>query len=74
MLAIPIKAECLVPKVRVMPTEYLDYDKCFLKHAKTMEISIINEDNLRAKFEIVAQDEQSKRIASYEPDVPSGVI
>jgi hydrocephalus-inducing protein len=38
MLAIPIKAECLVPKVSVMPKEYIDYDKVFLKHAKTMDI------------------------------------
>jgi hydrocephalus-inducing protein len=38
MLAIPIRAECLVPKVTVMPKEYIDYDKVFLKHAKTMDI------------------------------------
>ena len=74
MLAIPIKANCVVPKVRVNPTDLIDYGKCFLKHAKVMQIQIINEDSLRAKFEIVAQDEQSKRIAAYEPDIQSGVI
>lgn len=26
MLAVPIKAECLVPKVRVLPTDFLEYD------------------------------------------------
>jgi hydrocephalus-inducing protein len=57
MLAVPIKAECLVPKVRVTPVDFLEYQTCFLRHAKTQQIQIINEDNLRAKFEIVQQDE-----------------
>ena len=74
MLAIPIKAECAVPKVRVNPDQVMDYGKCFLKHKKEQQIQIINEDSLPARFEIVAQDEQSKRIASYEPDVPKGEI
>jgi hydrocephalus-inducing protein len=26
MLAVPIKAECLVPKVRVSPSDFLEYD------------------------------------------------
>jgi hydrocephalus-inducing protein len=29
---------------------------------------------LKAKYEIVAQDDQSKRIAVYTPDKPSGII
>jgi hypothetical protein len=36
MLAVPIKAECLVPDVRVSPVEYLEYGTCFLRHKKTM--------------------------------------
>ena len=74
MLAVPIKAECLVPKVRVSPSDFLEYDQCFLRHPKTRQIEIVNEDNLRAKYEIVAQDDQSKRIAVYTADKPSGVI
>jgi len=52
MLAIPIKAECLVPKVKVTPVDFLMFDKCFLRFKKTMQIEIINEDDLKAKFEI----------------------
>jgi len=74
MLAVPIRAECLVPKVRIEPNDFLDYETCFLRHSKTREIKIINSDSLRAKFEILAQDEQSKRIGTYEADVWSGVI
>jgi len=74
MLAVPIKAECLVPKVRVAPTDYLEYGTCFLRHKKTIALEIINEDDLKAKFEIMAQDDQSKRVAAYEPDIQSGVI
>lgn len=54
MLAVPIKAECHVPKVKVEPNDFLDYGQCFLRHKKTKEIRIINTDNLKAKFEIVA--------------------
>ncbi len=54
MLAVPIKAECLVPKVRVTPVDFLMFDKCFLRFKKTMQIEIINEDDLKAKFEITS--------------------
>ena len=74
MLAVPIRAECLVPKVRVLPTDFLEFDQCFLRHPKTRRIEIINDDNLKAKYEIVAQDDQSKRIAVYTPDQEVGVI
>jgi hydrocephalus-inducing protein len=52
MLAVPIKAECLVPKVRVTPVDFLEFGQCFLRYKKTMSIEIINEDDLKAKFEI----------------------
>jgi hydrocephalus-inducing protein len=74
MLAVPIRATCLVPKVRVEPNDFLDYETCFLRHTKSKEIKIINSDSLKAKFEIVPQDEQSKRIGTYEADIMSGVI
>ena len=38
MLAVPIKAECLVPKVKVHPSDFLEYESCFLRHANTREI------------------------------------
>jgi hydrocephalus-inducing protein len=61
MLAVPIKAECHVPKVKVetqsetnSSNDFLDYGQCFLRHQKTEQIRIINTDNLKAKFEIIA--------------------
>jgi hydrocephalus-inducing protein len=74
MLAVPIKAECLVPKVRVHPSDFLEYESCFLRHPKTRQIEIVNEDSLRAKYAIVPQDDQSRRIAVYEADQPEGEI
>lgn len=74
MLAVPIKAECLVPKVKVSPSDFLEYESCFLRHPKTRQIEIVNEDSLKAKYEIVPQDDQSKRIAVYTADKPSGII
>lgn len=69
MLAVPIKAECLVPKVKVNPSDYLEFDECFLNHPKTKKIEIINDDILKAKFEIMPQEDQSKRIAIYTSDL-----
>lgn len=53
MLAVPIKAECLVPKVKVVPEQNLDYGQVFLRHKKVMSIEIRNEDDLKSKFEIL---------------------
>jgi hypothetical protein len=36
MLAVPIKAESLVPKVRVTPVDFMEYGTVFLRHKKTM--------------------------------------
>ncbi len=58
MLAVPIKAECKVPRVRIEPENmFIDFEKVFLRHKQPMTITIINEDDLKAKFEIMAQDE-----------------
>jgi len=53
MLAVPIKAECLVPKVKILPNDFLEYDEVFLRHPKTVQLTIENEDSLKARFEIV---------------------
>jgi hydrocephalus-inducing protein len=74
MLAVPIKAECLVPKVRVVPTDFLEFSTCFLRHKKSMSIEIINEDDLKSKFEIAPQEEPTRRVGLFEPDIWSGVI
>jgi hydrocephalus-inducing protein len=74
MLAVPIKAECHVPAVKVHPSDFLQFGKCFLRHPITQTIEIVNEDNLQARYEIQAQDEQSKRLAVYTPDKAGGII
>ena len=74
MLAVPIKAECHVPEVEVNPTDFLEFGSCFLRHPKTEQIRIINKDSLQARYEIVQQDETSKRIAVYTPDKEGGII
>ena len=40
MLAVPIKTECLVPKVKITPSDYLDFKDVFLAHPKTAEIEL----------------------------------
>jgi len=50
------------------------YEKCFLKHKKSKQIKIINDDILPARFEFLAQDDASKRIAVFEADIQKGEI
>ena len=58
MLTIPIKADCKVPKVTVSPADgFLDFGKVFLKDPVTLDLEITNDDILKAKNEIVPQDE-----------------
>jgi hydrocephalus-inducing protein len=74
MLAIPIKAQCLKPRVKIEPSDLVEYGQCFLKHEKEKLIKIVNEDNLPARFEFTPQDDASKRIAIFKPDKPNGII
>lgn len=74
MLAVPIKAECLVPKVKISPDDYLDFKDVFLRHPKTCEIELTNEDFLPAKFEIAPQEENYKRVGIFKADQESGII
>ena len=38
ILAVPIKTECLVSKVKITPSDYLDFKDVFLAHSKITEI------------------------------------
>ena len=74
MLAVPIKAECLVPTVLLNPSDYLDFGDVFLRHPKTVEMELKNTDYLEAKFEIVDQEENYKRVGIFKADQESGII
>jgi hydrocephalus-inducing protein len=74
MLAVPIKAECIVPKVKITPSDYLDFKDVFLRHPKTVELELKNEDFLDAKFEILPQEENYKRVGIFKADQESGII
>ena len=74
MLAVPIKAECLVPTVILEPSDYLDFGDVFLRHPKTVEMELKNTDYLEAKFEIQTQEENYKRVGIFKADQESGII
>jgi len=74
MLAVPIQAECLVPTVLLNPSDYLDFGDVFLRHPKTVEMELKNTDYLEAKFEIVEQEENYKRVGIFKADQESGII
>ena len=74
MLAVPIKAECLVPTVILNPSDYLDFGDVFLRHPKTVEMELKNTDYLEAKYEIIDQEENYKRVGIFMAKEESGII
>jgi hydrocephalus-inducing protein len=59
MLSIPITATCKAPKVRIEPKEELDFGKVFLDFEEQETIELINDSNLKAKFQITPQSRET---------------
>lgn len=65
MLSIPIKAECQIPTVEISPTEKLEFGEAFLNFPDTRSIILKNVSDLKAKFHVLPQSEESKILAKY---------
>ena len=74
MLAIPIKAECHVPEVQIFPKDSLEYGHVFLRFPYCQFVEVYNRSKLRAKYEVLAQEEQSKLLAIYKAEPNEGYI
>jgi len=74
MHTLPIRAECFVPKVEILPADVLDFNQVFLRHDYSRTIELKNLSKLRAKFEILEQDEQSTAVAKVRLDKEEGYI
>lgn len=46
----------------------------FLRYPSTFTVSLVNQTDLPARYEMVPQDEASQVIASFRADQPKGVI
>lgn len=74
MHTLPIRAECFVPKVELIPSDSIDFGPVFLRHPYTHNIELKNRSKLQAKFEMLQQDEQSTIWGIYKPDREEGYI
>ena len=64
-------SRCIVPSITVL-TPILDYSRCFLKHPYQQSVSLQNDSDLPAKYELVRQhvDELTQIIySSPQPKV-----
>lgn len=74
MLSVPIKADCLVPHVDISPAEKVEFAEACLNYPETKTIVLRNQSDIKAKFSIVPQSEESKVLAEYTVVPDSGVI
>eukprot|EP00935_MAST-01C_sp_MAST-1C-sp1_P000586 g586.t1 len=73
LLSIPITAVCEVPDVTLL-NDNVKYGMCFMRYPYQQTMTLVNESDLQAKYEVVAQDEHSQAVASYEADSFKGAI
>lgn len=74
MLSVPIKADCQVPHVDISPSEKVEFTEACLNYPETRTIILKNHSDIKAKFAIVPQSEESKVLAKYTVSPEQGVI
>lgn len=74
MLSVPIKADCQVPNVDISPSEKIQFAQACLNYPETRTIVLKNHSDIKAKFSIVPQSEESKVLAKYTVVPEFGVI
>lgn len=74
MLSIPISGISEVPKVEIDPVDHLDFGDIFLNFPDKAVITLRNKNDLEARYEILAQNDESKILAEYSVDKTTGII
>jgi len=65
MLSVPIRADCQVPHVEISPAEKVEYAEACLNYPEIRTIVLKNHSDIKAKFAVVPQSEESKVLAKY---------
>jgi len=73
LLSVPVTAECFVSDVALSADE-IKYDECFMRYPFVRELVLENKSELRAKFEVVDQDERSQAVAAFKATPSKGSI
>ena len=71
--AVPIAATCVVPRLSI-PTATLDFDLCFLQHPAKRTLTLRNEEELPAKFQVAPQDAAGAALAEFTAAPACGAI
>jgi len=74
MKSIPITAQCEVPVIEIKPADRLEFDKIFLRDPGTRGLTITNTSLLKARFNVLPQNQESEVLAKYKVDLESGDI
>ena len=71
--SIPIRGTCIVSPVR-LGIDAVSYGNCFLRYPYKAKMSLINDGEHPARYELLPQDEHSQSVAIYEADAPRGTV
>jgi hydrocephalus-inducing protein len=74
MLSVPIKGDCQVPVVDITPSEKVEFAEACLNYPETKTIILNNHSDIKAKFSIIPQSEESKVLAKYTVAPEAGII
>ena len=70
---IPITANCICPKLELVPSSF-KFKEAFIGYKYKHEVNIKNSFPYPAKYEIVPQDAESKKLGIIESDRNSGLV
>ncbi|XP_030621187.1 hydrocephalus-inducing protein homolog [Chanos chanos] len=73
VLALPIKARCVVPEV-VLESSELQLQQCFLDYSYEQSVKLINNSDLPACYGLLPQDDEVQPSLVYYSPHPRGVI
>lgn len=73
LAAIPMRGACVVADVEVS-SRIISFGECFMRHAYTMPLTLKNNSDVPARFEVLPQDSHSAVVAAFAVDAAGGVV
>ncbi|KNC50959.1 hydrocephalus inducing isoform b [Thecamonas trahens ATCC 50062] len=73
VLSIPVSATCRVPAIE-LATPLVDFGEVFIRHEYSAPVTLINESDTPAKYEIIPQAPSARAAASYSSPRAKGII
>lgn len=71
--SLPLIAKCIVPAISLL-TPVLDFGKCFRSHPYELTMELMNDSDLPAKYELIAQVAENRSSVLFSSPEPKGIL